>query len=63
MLNEVLVESFGRDWFRSDRCGKLLDRLWSRGESIECEELASELGYERWDTGPLTRRFKRLLDA
>jgi hypothetical protein len=54
-LRAHLVEEIGEDWWRSPETGARLRALFREGTKPSSEEVATRLGYEPLDTGPLLR--------
>jgi hypothetical protein len=52
-LRAHLRSSVGRDWWRRPETGKFLRELFREGLRPSSEELASRLGFDPHDTGPL----------
>ncbi|MBA2569059.1 MAG: hypothetical protein H0V11_06900 [Actinobacteria bacterium] len=52
-LREHFVREVGEDWWRSPDTGELLRELFSEGTRPSSEDIASRLGYDPLDTGPL----------
>jgi hypothetical protein len=52
-LRAHLVDEIGPDWWRSRETGDLLRKLFAEGTQPTSEEIASRLGYEPLDIGPL----------
>jgi hypothetical protein len=52
-LREHLVREVGEDWWRSQETGDRLRALFKEGTKPSSEEIASRLGYDPHDTGPL----------
>ena len=52
-LRAHLIETVGRDWWRSPKTGEILRALFSEGTRPSSEEIAARLGYDPSDTGPL----------
>jgi hypothetical protein len=47
------VREVGEDWWRSSDTGDRLRQLFSEGTRPSSEDIASRLGYDPLDTGPL----------
>ena len=52
-LRQYLVREVGEDWWRRPETGERLLALWREGTRPTSEEIASRIGYEPFDTGPL----------
>ncbi|HET7856843.1 MAG TPA: hypothetical protein VFL41_10340 [Gaiellaceae bacterium] len=52
-LREHLIREVGEDWWRSKETGDRLQALFREGTKPSSEEIASRLGYDPHDTGPL----------
>jgi hypothetical protein len=52
-LREYLSREIGPDWWSNERTGRFLRELWAEGTRPASEEVASRLGYDPLDTGPL----------
>src|ERR687897_28924 len=52
-LRDHLVREVGHDWWRSAKTGDRLRQLFSEGTRPSSEDIASRLGYDPLDTGPL----------
>ena len=52
-LRAHLVREVGEDWWRSAKTGEILRDLFAEGTKPTSEELASRLGFDALDTGPL----------
>ena len=52
-LRCFLVGEVGEDWWRRPETGARLLELWREGTRPTSEEIASRIGYEPFDTGPL----------
>jgi hypothetical protein len=52
-LREHLVREVGAEWWRSPETGERLREMFWEGTRPSSEEIASRLGYEALDTGPL----------
>ena len=52
-LREHFVREVGEDWWRSPDTGDRLRQLFSEGTRPSSEDIASRLGYDPLDTGPL----------
>lgn len=57
MLRRHLEDTFGEGWFTRPEAGALLLNLWSRGESIGCEDISRMLGYRPFDTTRLAEQY------
>ncbi len=57
MVRDYLKRNYGPEWFANPEAGKFLKGLWSRGVSIDNEDVARELGYEPFDTTYLANQF------
>jgi hypothetical protein len=52
-LRAYLVREVGEDWWRSAKTGELLRDLFAEGTKPTSEEIATRLGFDALDTGPL----------
>ena len=52
-LRAHLIHEVGEDWWRSPKTGEVLRALFAEGTRPSSEEIATRLGYEPFDTGPL----------
>jgi len=52
-LRAHLLDTVGEDWWRSPKTGEILRALFSEGTRPSSEEIATRLGYDPYDTGPL----------
>ena len=52
-LREHFVREVGEDWWRSPDTGERLRQFFSEGTRPSSEDIASRLGYDPLDTGPL----------
>jgi hypothetical protein len=52
-LRQCLVREVGEDWWHRPETGERLLALWREGTRPTSEEIASRIGYEAFDTGPL----------
>jgi hypothetical protein len=52
-LRAHLIDEVGEDWWRSPKTGEILRSLFAEGTKPSSEEIATRLGYEPFDTGPL----------
>jgi hypothetical protein len=52
-LREHLVREVGPDWWRSRETGERLRELFSEGTKPSSEDIASRIGFDPHDTGPL----------
>jgi hypothetical protein len=52
-LREHLVREVGADWWRSPKTGERLRELFSEGTKPSSEDIASRIGFDPLDTGPL----------
>jgi len=52
-LRAHLVREVGEDWWRSAKTGEILRDLFAEGTKPTSEEIASRLGFDALDTGPL----------
>ena len=52
-LRRHLVDEVGEDWWRRPETGERLRALWREGTRPTSEEVASRLGFDPLDTGPL----------
>jgi len=48
-LRRFLENHFGAEWFASQKAGEYLISLWRRGQELNCEELAIDMGYDGLD--------------
>ena len=53
-LRAYLVDEVGEDWWRSAKTGELLRSLFAEGTRPSSEEIAGRLGFEPYDTAPLS---------
>lgn len=61
-IEEGLERMFGPQWLDNPETGKFLrEKLWSKGNALQADEVARILGYEKLDTGAFDRRIKRML--
>jgi hypothetical protein len=54
-LRAHLIDEVGEDWWRSPKTGEILRALFAEGTRPSSEEIATRLGYEPFDTGPLVK--------
>jgi hypothetical protein len=54
-LRAHLIDEVGEDWWRSPKTGEILRALFAEGTKPSSEEIATRLGYEPFDTGPLVK--------
>jgi hypothetical protein len=54
-LRSHLREGFGPDWWRTPAVGDFLRGLFAEGTRPSSEEIATRIGFEPLDTGPLVR--------
>src|SRR5579862_2173066 len=52
-LRRSLIRTVGEDWWRNPETGALLSELFREGTKPTSEEIATRLGFEPLDTGPL----------
>ena len=52
-LRAHLVREVGEDWWRSAKTGEILRELFAEGTKPTSEEIATRLGFDALDTGPL----------
>ena len=52
-LRTYLVREVGEDWWRNAKTGEHLRDLWREGTKPSSEDIASRMGFEPFDTGPL----------
>ena len=52
-LRDYLVRELGEEWWRNEQTGEHLRALFAEGTRPSSEEIASRLGYQPLDTGPL----------
>jgi len=52
-LRAYLVRELGENWWRSAETGERLRALFAEGTRPSSEEIASRLGYQPLDIGPL----------
>jgi len=52
-LRAHLVREVGEDWWRSAKTGEILRDLFAEGTKPTSEEIATRLGFDALDTGPL----------
>ncbi len=60
MLRRHLEGTFGEEWFARSEAGAFLLELWSKGESLENEDVSRMLGYEPFDTTCLAEQYVAL---
>ena len=53
-MRAYLVDEVGEDWWRSAKTGELLRSLFAEGTRPSSEEIAGRLGFEPYDTAPLS---------
>lgn len=53
MMRELLMQRFGREWFRRPQAGEFLRELWATGQRESGDEMARRLGFSRIDFEPL----------
>jgi hypothetical protein len=58
-LRTYLFAEVGEDWWRSPRTGELLRDLFAEGTRPSSEEIATRLGFDPYDTGPLVAELTR----
>ncbi|MBI2264241.1 MAG: hypothetical protein HYU64_03580 [Armatimonadetes bacterium] len=56
-MRDYLKRNYGPRWFQSKEAGRLVKEFWGYGTQYTVEELASRLGYQGLDTGPLLAEF------
>jgi hypothetical protein len=60
-LNERLTRDFGVNWFERPQAGTYQQTLWERGDRIDGDELAREIGYEGISPGALWKEIQMML--
>lgn len=54
-IRSFLMREFGEDWSADRRSGDFLIYLWERGQRVEVEDIAREIGFAGLDPTPLIR--------
>src|SRR5262249_30666433 len=52
-LRSYLIDEIGEDWWRRAEAGEILRKLFTEGTRPSSEEIATRLGFDPLDTGPL----------
>jgi hypothetical protein len=60
-LNERLTADFGVNWFEQPKAGTYQQLLWQRGDRIDGDELAREIGYKEISPDPLWKEIQMML--